>query len=123
MKTGKMGMMVIYDNNEKIAEANISIDDQGNVTSYGKKEQLKKGDQSISMPAEVRRQYKYIDAGVYVFKKGLIDMIEKDKFVSLEGDLYPKLIKMKELKAYVTSQRYYDLGTPERLELIRRVMK
>jgi len=123
MKTGKMGMMVIYDNNEKIAEANISIDDQGNVTSYGKKEQLKKGDQSISMPAEVGRQYKYIDAGVYVFKKGLIDMIEKDKFVSLEGDLYPKLIKMKELKAYVTSQRYYDLGTPERLELIRRVMK
>ena len=122
-KAGKLGMMVIYDNHEKIAEANISIDDQGSVVSYGKKELLKKGDQLIATTVEQGRQFKYIDAGVYVFKKDLIDLIDKGKFVSLEGDLYPKLIKMKELKTYVTAQRYYDLGTPERLELIRRVMK
>ena len=123
IKTRKMGMMVVYDNHEKIAEANIAIDDQGSVVSYGKKEQLKKGDQLIAMPVEQDRQYKYIDAGVYVFKKDLLDLIDKGKFISLEGDIYPKLIKMKELKAYITSQRYYDLGTPERLELIRRAMK
>jgi mannose-1-phosphate guanylyltransferase len=122
-KEGKLGMMVIYDNKEKVAEANIAIDDQKSVVSYGKKEQLKKGDQLIAMPSEVGKQYQYVDAGVYVFKKGLIDLIDKGKFVSLEADIYPKLIKMKELKAYVTSQRHYDLGTPERLELIRRVMK
>jgi len=122
-KAGKMGMMVIYDNHEKIAEPNIAIDDKGSVVSYGKREQLKAGDQLISMPVEQDEQYEYIDAGVYVFKKWLLDLIDKDKFVSLEGDLYPKLIKMKQLKAYITSQRYYDLGTPERLELIRRAMK
>jgi len=122
-KEGKMGLMAVYDNREKIAEANTAIDEKGMVSAYGKREQLKKGDQVIAISVEKSGQYKYVDAGVYVFKKGLINMIDKGKFVSLEADIYPKLIKMKELKAYVTSQRYYDLGTPERLELIRKVLK
>lgn len=122
-KAGKLGLMVVYDNTEKIAEGNISVDDQGMVTAYEKKEKLKKGDQLIELRSDRGIDCEYVDAGVYVFKRAILEQIERDKFVSLEGDIYPELIKMKELKAYITSQRYYDLGTPERLELIRRTMK
>lgn len=122
-KSGKLGLMAVYDNREKIAEANTAIDEKGMVSAYGKREQLKKGDQVIAISVEKGGQYKYVDAGVYVFKKDILEFIERGKFSSLEGDVYPELIRMKELGAYVTSQRYYDLGTPERLELIRKVLK
>lgn len=122
-KSGKTGLMVVYDNREKIAEENIAIDKKEVVIAYGKKEPLKKGDQLIHLEAATGSDYRYVDAGVYVFKKGLLKLIEKDRFVSLEGDIYPELIRKRELKAYVTEKRYYDLGTPERLQLIREVLK
>jgi len=122
-KADKIGTMVVYDNRENIAEENIELDDQGIIVDYGKKEPLKKGDQLIERKTGPKRYHKYIDAGVYVFKNELLGLIEGDKFVSLEGDIYPELIKSKQLKAYITSRRYYDLGTPERLDLIRRVLK
>lgn len=121
--SGKLGLMVVYDNRERIAAENIAVDQDGMIAAYGKKEPLKKGDQLIELKAEPGKEYKYVDAGVYVFKKEVLGFIESRKFVSLEGDVYPRLIRSKELKAYITSQRYYDLGTPERLELIRRAMK
>jgi NDP-sugar pyrophosphorylase family protein len=121
--SGSLGMMVVYDNGEKIAEENIAIDRSKMITAYGKKEQLKKGDQLVELKHDPVAEYGYIDAGVYVFRKDILKLIDAGKFVSLEGDVYPQLIKMKGLKAHVTSHRYYDLGTPERLELIRRVLK
>lgn len=122
-KAKKLGLMVVYDNSEKVADCNIAVDEQGMVAAYGKKEQLKKGDQLIELKAEPGKEYKYVDAGVYVFKKEILSLIDGGKFVSLEGDIYPELIRRRELKAYVTGQRYYDLGTPERLQLIRKVLK
>jgi len=119
----RMGMIVLYDNSEKVAEENSAVDREGWVVAYGKKEPLKKGDQLIEVGVKEAADYKYIDAGVYVFKKGILGLIDKDKFVSLEGDIYPELIKSRELKGFIISQRYYDLGTLERLELIRRVLK
>jgi NDP-sugar pyrophosphorylase family protein len=122
-RANKMGTIVLYDNSEKVAEENTAVDREGWVVAYGKKEPLKKGDQLIEVRVKEAADYKYIDAGVYVFKRGILNLIDKDKFVSLEGDIYPELIKSRELKGFITSQRYYDLGTPERLELIRRVLK
>ncbi len=122
-KSDKLGLMVVYDNREKAAAENIAVDDDGMVAAYGKREPLKKGDQPVEMLSAGSAEYRFVDAGVYVFKKGMLDLIERGRFASLEGDVYPELIMQKELKAYVTSQRYYDLGTPERLELIRKVLK
>lgn len=119
----KSGMIVVYDNIEFAAEPNIAIDQQNNVIAYAKKEPLKKGDQLIEVEIDHTRDYKYVDAGVYVFKKEMLDLVQAGKFVSLEGDIYSKLIQKRQLKAYPTSERYYDLGTPERLADIRTVLK
>lgn len=122
-QAGKMGLIVAYDNSEKIAEENIALNADGLVVAYGKKEPLKKGDKLIELKAEARDDYRFIDAGAYVFKKELLGLIAQDRFVSLEGEIYPELIKSGELAAFVTSRRYFDLGTPERLELIRRELR
>ena len=119
----KTGLMVAYDNSEWTAEENTAIDQAEMVIAYGKKEPLKKGNEIINVKSFGSEEFKFIDAGVYVFKKEVLDIIEKDKFVSLEGDVYPELIKKKQLCAYISSQRYYDLGTPERLEIIKKVLK
>ena len=42
---------------------------------------------------------------------------------SLEKDLYPDLVARRELLAYVTRQRFYDIGTPERLALFEQVLR
>jgi len=122
-KANTLGLMVVYDNAENIAEENIAIDDKGIIISYGKKETLKKGDKLVKVKVPKGIKFKYIDSGVYVFKREIVNMIKDNEFVSLEGDIYPDLIRKKQLMSYATSNRYYDLGTPERLELIRTVLK
>jgi len=119
----KSGLIVVYDNTKFAAEPNIAIDQQNNVIAYAKKEPLKKGDQLIEVQIDQGKDYRYVDAGVYVFKKEILDLVAAGQFVSLEGLVYSQLIQKGQLKAYPTSQRYYDLGTPERLVDIRKVLK
>ena len=38
--------------------------------------------------------------------------------MSLEKQVFPKLVERRKLVSYITSQRFYDIGTPERLRLI-----
>jgi NDP-sugar pyrophosphorylase family protein len=135
-RMNKLAMLVAYDNRENAAEANTAVA-QGLVTAYNKREPLKKGDQPHPLnpplhrrwiggnPNEVREgvRFDYVDAGAYVFKREILSLIAKNTFVALEADIYPELIKTKELAAFVTNQRYYDMGTPERLELVKQVLK
>ena len=99
----KKGMIVIYDNNTKDTgvKNNISIDDGFNVIKY------RKGSADIDL--------KYVDAGVYMFSKDVLPLIEPDKTVSIEEEIYPLLIQKKELCAFLTRSRFYDIGTKERL--------
>ncbi len=54
-----------------------------------------------------------IDSGIYLLKKSVISKITQEKF-QLE-DLWPDLIKRKKLFSVAVSERFYDIGTPERL--------
>jgi NDP-sugar pyrophosphorylase family protein len=122
-KSHKRGMVVLYDNNEKITEANIAVNDKGIVTAYVKKEKLKRGNEEISLKKASTKSCQFIDAGVHIFEKTMLGLIAPQRFVTLEMDIFPKLIKQKELASHIVSQRYYDIGTPERLKLIRKVFK
>jgi NDP-sugar pyrophosphorylase family protein len=42
--------------------------------------------------------------------------------VSLEKEIFPKLIARRKLLGFVTRQRFYDIGTSERLQLIESVL-
>jgi NDP-sugar pyrophosphorylase family protein len=44
-----------------------------------------------------------------------------DQF-SFELEVYPKLIKNRLMKAYITNRRFYDIGTPERLKTIEEIL-
>lgn len=106
--SGKTGLVLLYDNSERIAANNISLGKDGLVTAYSKKS-------SIGMT--------HVDAGVYVFNKKVLSLIPKNRKVSLEAEIFPKLIKQKELLGCKTKQRFYDMGTPERLKKMEEILR
>lgn len=97
-----LGLITCYDNKCKIDVNNIYLDTCGIIHSYSKNNPHPKAN--------------CIDAGVSIFKKKIVDFIPLGKNVSLEEDIFPKLIKRKLLRGNPISQRYYDIGTPERLK-------
>lgn len=104
----KKGLVVLYDNHEKIVENNISLGEDGLITAYDK-------ESSAGMT--------HVDAGVYVFNKSVLSLIPKDKKVSLETEIFQQLIRQKELVGYATGHRFYDIGTLKRFKKIEEVLR
>lgn len=103
-----LGLVVCYDNQLGIEVNNICLDPEGKIRSYNKR--------------KASPQANYVEAGVSVLKKDVLDFIPAGRQVSLEEDIFPALIKAQGLKGYPVSQRYYDMGTPERLKEIEGVL-
>lgn len=62
----------------------------------------------------------YINAGVYVFDRGLVETIQPGVVQSLEKDLFPSLLAGgHRIHAYSTDCYFMDLGTPQRLQQLR----
>ena len=59
------------------------------------------------------------DAGVAVFKKKVLDEILPSDS-SFEMSAYPKISQRNQLRALITSERFYDIGTPDSLEYFRK---
>lgn len=102
-----LGFVTVYDNHEIIAVKNIIIDDHGQILLYSK---------NTSLP-----EMTGVEAGFSVFSKKILDICDKKNY-SLEIEVFPKLINNGRLFGLKTSQRFYDIGTPERLELARSVL-
>lgn len=99
---GFTSTIVVYDNSDNTSvRNNVSIDREGIVVAY---------DKSGSTP-----DLGYVEAGVLVFSKKIFDIFPKKDVVSIETDIYPELIKRKQLIAYPSTERFYDIGTPSRL--------
>jgi NDP-sugar pyrophosphorylase family protein len=64
----------------------------------------------------------YVEAGVLAFRRSVVDLMPAAHPVSLEKEIFPKLIREKRLAALVTRQRFYDIGTPDRLAVIETVL-
>ena len=62
---------------------------------------------------------KYVEAGVSIFRKQLLDLIEANQLVSLENDIFPILIKNKALTGYQSPVKFCDIGTFDRLNLFQ----
>jgi NDP-sugar pyrophosphorylase family protein len=104
-ETGVPGLVVVYDNQsgDTMVKSNIELDDAGYVTAYEK---------------DSNRDLRYVEAGVLAFRKDFLDLIPQQGIVSLEKEIFPLLIAKRQLAAYITRQRFYDIGTPERLKVI-----
>jgi NDP-sugar pyrophosphorylase family protein len=69
--------------------------------------------------------FTHIDAGVYRLKKsGVAAGLASQPETKFDlGLLWPKLIVKNRLEAFVTDQRYFDIGTPERLSAFENYLK
>lgn len=61
-----------------------------------------------------KRSSKYINAGVYYFKKKILSLI-KNRKLSMENDLIPYLIKGKLVNGKALNNFFIDIGTPDDL--------
>jgi NDP-sugar pyrophosphorylase family protein len=99
----KMLLMMLYDNREDTAVPNnIALNEKGIVTYYEKNSNIS--------------ALEYVDAGVLAMKKDVLDTFPSNRVISLENDVFPGLIPLQECAGLVTQQRFYDIGTPERLK-------
>ena len=80
----------------------IKLAEDGRITGFFEKVQA----------APVREGY--INAGVQVFEKHLLDYVANDIAVSLEKQIFPEIVKRNlPLYGYVTSGYFIDIGVPE----------
>ena len=101
--TRSSALMVVYDNNltDTGVKNNVAIDDDRYVTRYDK----------VGLNPEL----KYVEAGALCFQRHVFESLRSGKVISLEQSLFSRLIARRELRGFITSQRFYDIGTPERL--------
>jgi len=99
-RRGRKALMVVYDNERNTGvRNNVALDGDLMVTRYDKR--------------HTDTRMNYVEAGVVALERGVLDLIGEEQRVSLEGAVYPALIKEKQLAGFVTRQRFYDIGTPE----------
>lgn len=107
---GKKAFMLVYDNRENTGvKNNVELDKDSMVVRYDK-ERLAPG-------------LKYVEAGVLILSREVLNIIKEGQSVSLEKGLYSTLINQNELAAYITNQRFYDIGSPGQLKIFEEFLK
>jgi len=107
-KSDKQGLIVAYDNSQWIVPNNLAVNESNIVISYNKKEQT---------------GLTHVDAGAIMLKREVLRYIPEGCICSLEEETFCKLIAKRELSAFPTNQRFYDMGSFQGLETIRSVLR
>lgn len=102
-----LGVVVVYRDvtGETNVLPNIALNDSGWVTRYDKTQ--------LRDP-----ELKYIEAGVLALDRSILNLMPDEGSVSLEQNVFPQLIAAHRLRGMPVAQRFYDIGTPERLQVI-----
>jgi NDP-sugar pyrophosphorylase family protein len=77
--------------------ANLGVSQDGAVTAY-----RKRNPEGLS----------HIDAGVIVLRKEILARLPAGQKCSLEEEIYPQLIAQGEMRAWVTLEPFFDMGSP-----------
>lgn len=113
LEKSTIGAVTVYKNNDKIVEDNIKVNSEGYIVEYIKN--------------QPKPDMTGVDAGAAVFRKELLEYLPtelpKNQKISLEVDIYPKLIIQRQLLGYETEERFYDMGTFDRIKTITEVLK
>lgn len=105
----KIGLMVVYDNHEPIDALNNVAVQGTEVREYNKQQK--------------KPEFNGVEAGVLVFKKEIVNLMPNKEIFSLEEEVFPKLIEQHEMAAVMTRQRFYDIGTLQRLKYAEEILK
>jgi NDP-sugar pyrophosphorylase family protein len=87
---------------------NLLVDKEGRVEAYRKRD-----------PEGLT----HIDAGAIVLDKKILQMLPAGLRCSLEEEIYPKLIGDGEMFAWVTSEPFYDMGSPAGLAALEEKLR
>lgn len=98
--------------------ASMSVSSVPNMVEYGAI--LIQGDKVNGFLEKGKTGPGIINNGVYIFDKKVLDLIEENKKTSLETDIFPKLIREQQLRAYLNEGCFIDIGKPETHEQFRR---
>jgi NDP-sugar pyrophosphorylase family protein len=100
-----LGLIVVYrdPSGETAVRPNVALDRSGLVTRYDK-------------TAAAGPDLEYVEAGVSCFRRDALDLLPGAGPASFEQCVFPRLIDRRQLAALPTAQRFYDIGTPERLQ-------
>jgi NDP-sugar pyrophosphorylase family protein len=101
-----LGVLVVYRDahRETGVRGNVALRENGVVSRY---------DKTVDDPA-----LQYIEAGVLALRKTAIALVPPSGKASLEQEVFPQLIQRGLLLGLPTEQRFYDIGTPDRLQAI-----
>lgn len=103
----KLALMTIYENHDNFDKSNVSI--EGNLI----KEYCKN---------RTSKDMIYIDYGISLFNKKALELVPHNEPCSLE-ELFTQLITMRELLAFETTQRFYEIGSMKGLEEFRQFIQ
>ena len=82
---------------------NLAVAEDGLVTSYRKRH-----------PEGMT----HTDAGAIILTRQVLDDIPAEKVCSLEEEIFPRLIQQGQMRAFVTSEPFFDMGSPEGLRAL-----
>ncbi|NTV23213.1 MAG: hypothetical protein HGA85_02450 [Nanoarchaeota archaeon] len=102
---GLLGQMAVYRNVDELSSTvpNVAISKRGVVTDYSKE--------------GAKGEITGVETGFLAFKTSVLDIIPEGNAATILGDLYPSLIKEGRFGGFVTDERFFDVGTPERYRL------
>jgi NDP-sugar pyrophosphorylase family protein len=98
-------VIAAYENRDAQAASNLAVAADGRVTTYRKREP-----QGLT----------HIDAGAIILGRDALNSIVPGRVCSLEEEVFPRLIEQGRLRAWVTREPFYDMGTPAGLEALAR---
>lgn len=106
-KLDKTGFMCVYTNKQKDFKDNVLMNSNNRIIKYDK-------NNLVGLSG--------VDAGIFVFKKKVLDLIPSGRNVSFEECVYQKLISRKEFFAYPTDKKFLDIGNFEMLKRAKKVL-
>jgi NDP-sugar pyrophosphorylase family protein len=102
-----MGVIVVYRDASRATAVtpNVALGRDGLLARYDKS-------------AQAGPDLEYVEAGVSCFRREVLDLLPAAGAPSFEQCVFPRLIERRRLAGLPASQRFYDIGTPERLRAI-----
>lgn len=103
---GKQALMVVFENRDQHESSNVVVAGDM-VQTY---------DRGRKLPGMV-----HVHAGLSILRKDALALIPGQEVAS-QDELWPQLIARRELPAFLTTQRPYEVGSPGGLEEFRRFL-
>ena len=97
-KSEKLTMMVVYPKRKKRNDVLVK---NGEILNYDK---------------WTRKNVNAVWTGTMIMKKEILKAIPPNKFFSLEEKIFPKLVKKKQIGAFIIKDKFYPIGRPEQIK-------